>query len=52
MNHGQRMSWFVRRQRCTVARGGVPMASTGGGRWSMHTFDAISEDEVVREAKR
>jgi hypothetical protein len=24
------------------------MASTGGRRWSMHTFDAISEDEVVR----
>lgn len=52
MNHGQRMSWFVGRPRCTVARGGVPMASTGGGRWSMHTFDAISEGEVVREAKR
>jgi hypothetical protein len=46
-DHGQRMSWF-KRQRCTVARGGVPMALTGGRRWSMHTFDAISEDEVVR----
>ena len=52
MNHGQRMSWFVGRPRCTVARGGVPIASTGGGRWSMHTFDAILEGEVVREAKR
>jgi hypothetical protein len=46
-DHGQQMSW-VKRQRCTVARGGVPMALTGGRRWSMHTFDAISEDEVVR----
>lgn len=27
------------------------MASTGGWRWSMHTFDAISEDEAVREAR-
>jgi hypothetical protein len=46
-DHGQQMSW-VKRQRCTVARGEVPMALTGGRRWSMHTFDAISEDEVVR----
>jgi len=43
----------VGHQRCTVAQGAEPLASTGGGRWSMHTFDAIArEADVQREARR
>jgi len=44
--------WWAR-QRCTVAQGAEPLASTGGGRWSsMHTFDAIAREANVQQETR